>query len=101
MSSLYILESNSLLIASFAIFSPILWIVFLFCLISFAVQKLLSSVRNIKKQLRTSNKVLYEPFSPDYLHAKAENKIKTKFVFEVVASYMVSHFWPPKGHKII
>ena len=85
MSSLYILESNSLLIASFAIFSPILWIVFLFCLISFAVQKLLSSVRNIKKQLRTSNKVLYEPFSPDYLHAKAENKIKTKFVFVTMA----------------
>ena len=100
-SYLYILVINPLSVASFAIFSPILWIVFLFCFISFAMQKLLSSVRNIKKQLWTSNKVSYEPFSPDYLDAKAENKIKTKFVFEIVGSYMVSHFWPPKGHKII
>ena len=50
-SYLYILVINPLSVASFAIFSPILWIVFLFCFISFAMQKLLSSVRNIKKQL--------------------------------------------------
>ena len=42
MSSSYILESNPLLIASFAIFSPILRVVFfLLFMVSFAVQKLL------------------------------------------------------------
>ena len=44
MSWLYILEINPLSVASFPIFSPILQIVFL-CMLSFAVQKLLSLVR--------------------------------------------------------
>ena len=44
MSWLYILEINPLSVASFPIFSPILQVVFL-CMVSFAVQKLLSLTR--------------------------------------------------------